>query len=331
MDLDAYVAVHRGEWVRLEQLLRRSSSLRGIEVDELVDLYARVGTHLSAVRAAAPDPALVAHLSQLVGSARGSITGTPDPGIRDLRRFLLVGFPGAVYRARWWILGSTVASLALAGALGWWIGDSEVVQRSIAQPDAVSQLVNHDFEDYYSRNNQGAFAAQVWTNNAWISAQCLVLGVTVVWVLFTLFQNAVNLGVAAGFMAAYGKLGLFFSLILPHGMLELTAVFVAAGAGLRVGWAWIDPGRLTRGRAVAQQGRAALVMAIGLTGVLFVSALLEAFVTPSPLPTWARIGVGAMAEVGFLTYVAVFGRRAVRAGDVGDREELAQSYAPSAG
>ena len=53
-------------------------------------------------------------------------------------------------------------------------------------------------------------------------------------------------------------------------------------------------------------------VALGLVVVLFVSGLIEAFVTPSGLPTWVRIGIGVLAEAAFLAYVIVFGRRARR-------------------
>lgn len=80
----------------------------------------------------------------------------------------------------------------------------------------------------------------------------------------------------------------------------------------------IDPGPFTRRTALAQQGRAALGMAIGLALVLFVSGVIEGFVTPSGLPTWARIAIGVVAEGAFLAYVYVLGGRAARAGDTGD-------------
>jgi len=107
-------------------------------------------------------------------------------------------------------------------------------------------------------------------------------------------------------------------------MLELTAIFIAGGIGLRTGWAWVAPGPLPRARSLAIAGRTAGVVALGLVGVLLVSGVIEAFVTPSSLPTAARIGIGAVAEIGFLSYVIVFGRRGVRAGATADlsREEL---------
>ena len=98
-------------------------------------------------------------------------------------------------------------------------------------------------------------------------------------------------------------------------MLELSAVFVASGIGLRTGWAWVAPGQLPRAQSLAAAGRVAGVAALGLAGVLLVSGVIEAFVTPSGLPTWMRIGIGGAAELAFLTYVVVLG---VRAGETGD-------------
>jgi hypothetical protein len=73
-----------------------------------------------------------------------------------------------------------------------------------------------------------------------------------------------------------------------------------------------------------------VTIALGLVVVLLVSGVIEAFVTPSPLPTWARILIGACAETAFLAYVLVLGRRAAAAGLTGDMAE-APDYAPAVG
>ena len=124
--------------------------------------------------------------------------------------------------------------------------------------------------------------------------------------------------VSAGLMISHDKGGLFFSLITPHGLLELTAVFVAGGVGLRLFWSWVEPGDRSRPQAIAREGRTAGTVALGLVAVLLVSGVIEAFVTPSGLPTWARIGIGVLAEAAFLTYVFTLGRWAVRRGEIGD-------------
>ena len=317
MDLDAYVSAHRDEWARLDELSGRRR-LDGVEADELIALYQRVATQLSVVRSAAPDPALVTRLSTLVTRARAAVTGGPEAAWSDLARFFTVSFPAALYRTRrWWAL-TMLTSLLVALAVGWWVGTHPQVQAAVASREEIRQLVQNDFEGYYSQHAASSFAAQVWTNNAWVSALCIAFGVLGLPVVYVLLQNVANLGLVGGLMAAGGRLDLFFGLILPHGLLELTAVFVAAGTGLRLFWTWVEPGGRTRTRALAEEGRAAVGVAMGLVVVLAVSGVIEAFVTPSGLPTWVRIGMGVLAEVAFLTYVLTLGRWAVRRGEIGD-------------
>jgi uncharacterized membrane protein SpoIIM required for sporulation len=336
VDLDAYVAAHRGEWQRLEQLLGRARSprrLSGAEVDELVDLYQRTATHLSVVQSAGNDPALVGRLSSLVARARGVVAGGRQPVWRDVARFLREDFPAVCYRTRWWWLGAAAAFVVVATAYGVFIAHSPEAQLAVAPPEVVKRLVEKDFADYYSSAPAQDFTSRVFTNNVYVAAQAILFGVLLgLPVLYVLYQNALNVGVAGGLMAANGRTGEFFGLILPHGVLELTAVFVASGLGLKLGWTVIDPGRgRTRTRALAEEGRALVVGALGLAVVLLVSGFIEGFVTPSGLPTWLRIGIGLLAETAFLLWVFVLGRRAHLAGVSGDlRDDLRGDELPTA-
>ncbi|MEU2427903.1 stage II sporulation protein M [Streptomyces sp. NPDC007861] len=321
MDLDVFVMTHRAEWDRLDHLLRRGRRLTGAEADELVALYQRTATHLSLIQSSAPDPMITGRLTQLVARARSTVTGTRRATWRDVAHFLTAGFPAAVYRSRHWWVPTAVLSTLVAAIIGWWIGTHPEVQSAIAAPGELRELTRPggEYETYYSSHPAASFAAQVWTNNAQAAAMCLVLGAFLCLpVLWILFLNMANLGIGIGLMSSAGRLDTFLGLVLPHGLLELTAVFVAAGTGLRLGWTLIDPGPQSRRTAMAQQGRAALGMAMGLALVLFVAGVIEGFVTPSGLPTWARIAIGIVAELAFLAYVYVIGRRAALAGDVGD-------------
>jgi uncharacterized membrane protein SpoIIM required for sporulation len=317
MDIDAFVAEHQPTWQRLRDLLGRRR-LSGPEADELVALYQRTATHLSVVRSSSPDPTLVGWLSSLVGRARSTVTGSPTPAWRDLARFFVVGFPAACYRTRFWSSGVAVATIMVSWAIAVWVAGNPEVQSSLATPEEVRELTEHGFAAYYSSGPAGSFGARVWTNNAFVAATCLVSGVLLLPVAWILLQNALNLGASAGLMASTGRLDQFFGLIIPHGLLELTCVFIAAGAGLRLGWTVIDPGPLPRAEAVAAAGRATVGMALGVALALLVAGSIEAFVTPSGLPGWVKIAIGVLAEALFLTYLFVLGRRASRAGEIGD-------------
>ena len=317
MDVDAYVAAHEARWSRLDELSRRRR-LTGAEADELVDGYQEVATHLSVLRSSAPDAALVAYLSGLLARARSRTTGSRTTSWRDVGTFLAATFPAALYRtSRWW-LATVAANVAVAAVMMVWLLHHPGVQSSLVPPAEARQLVNNDFAGYYSEYAASHFAAQVWTNNAWVAALCIAFGVFGLPVVWVLYQNILNVSVIGALMIQHGRGSLFWGLILPHGMLELTAVFVAAGVGLRLFWSWVEPGRRSRSQSLAQEGRTAAAVSLGLVLVLLVSGVIEAFVTPSGLPTWARIAIGAAAEAGFLAYVFWLGRHAYHAGHTGD-------------
>jgi uncharacterized membrane protein SpoIIM required for sporulation len=319
VDVDAFVVTHRDTWSRLDWLLKHRRRLTGAEIDELVELYQRVSTHLSIVRSASSDSALVGRLSSLVARGRAVVTGAHAPLTGELVRFWTVSFPVVAYRAwRWW-LGTAVIFFAVTVVIAFWVISSTDVQSTVGTPSDIDKLVNHDFASYYSEHPAAAFALHIWVNNSWVAAKCIgfaiLLGLPIP---LLLFQNAANLGVSAGLMYQAGKTGILFGLLIPHGLLELTAVFLAAAVGMRLGWSVIAPGDRPRGQVLAEQGRAVVAVAVGLVAVLLVSGLIEGLVTPSPLPTLLRIGIGVAAEAAFLSYIGYFGRRAARAGETGD-------------
>lgn len=317
MDLDAYVLAHTHEWQRLEQLVQRRR-LTGAEADELVETYQGVATHLSVVRTSAPDGSLVAHLSSLLARARTRMVGTRTGSWRGVAAFFTERFPAALYRMRWWWLGCMAANVAVTAVMMIWLLDHPNVEQSLLSPTEIDQLVNSDFEGYYSEFAASHFAAQVWVNNAWVSALCVALGILGFPVVYLLFQNISNLAIIGSIMTRAEQGGHFWGLILPHGLLELTAVFVAGGVGLRLFWSWIEPGALTRTQSIAREGRTAATVVLGLVVVLAISGAIEGFVTPSGLPTWARVGIGVVAELTFFAYVFVLGRQAHARGITGD-------------
>ena len=124
--------------------------------------------------------------------------------------------------------------------------------------------------------------------------------------LLVLIQNGVLLGAVAGLSIGAGNGRPFFSLVTAHGVLELSCICVAAAAGLRIGWAIVDPGYRRRGEALRSETRAAIEMLLGTAPWLVVAGLVEGFVTPAgfDLPIVIAIGLG----LGALYWGLVFWR-----------------------
>lgn len=315
MDLDRYIAQHQPAWDRLAHLSRRgrrgSHRLEPAELDELVQLYQRVSGHLSHARVAYGDPALTALLTRTVADANAVIYGARSSARTAVRDFVLVSFPGAVWRIRHFVLVAAVLTVLPGVVVGTWIANSDAALEA-SGPEAVrAAYVAEDFEAYYSSAPASQFAAEVTFNNIQVSITAFAVGILAcVGTAGILVFNGANVGVAGGLFHAVGEWERFWGLILPHGLLEITAVVVAGGAGLRLGWTLVDPGDRPRVVALTEEGRRSVVVVLGLVGAFVTAGLIEGFVTGSPLPTAVRVGIGVLVEAVFLTYVVRLGRAA---------------------
>lgn len=325
MDVDRFVATNRPVWDRLDTLARRAGGgrLAPAELDELVDLYQRVATHLSLARTAYREPALTASLTNLTARAGSVLYGSRPRTLRAVGDFFTTTFPAALWHLRRLAAVSAALLLLPAVAVGVWIAGSPAALEALGSEALREAYVQEDFEAYYSSEPAAQFATEVTVNNIQVAFTAFALGILLcVPTVYVLVLNGGLLGQAGGLHAVYDVLPRFFGLILPHGLLELTAIIVAGATGLRLGWTVIDPGDRPRGAALAAEGRRAITVVIGLVVLFVVAGAVEGFITGSRLPTWARVGVGVLVEAVFLVYAVVLGRRAAAGGFSGQVGEL---------
>lgn len=316
MDADALSDARRDEWERLDALSRQR--LDGEGVDELIVRYRAASADLAELKTSVGESPQGAYVSSILARARMRLTGTSDNIFAQAGRFFADQLPAALYRLRWTTLVIAVVFIAITVAVAAWISSDPALVATLGPADFLKQYADESFTEYYTENPAAVFAGMVWTNNAWIALQCVLFGVTGIWPIYMIAQNAFNLGVSGAVMAAHDRIDVMVLYILPHGMLEMTCIFVAAAAGLHVFWAWVAPGNRSRATALAEQGRALATVAIGLVFALFLSGLVEGFVTGWSLPWPIKIGIGAAALGVFLVYMLLVGRRAYQRGERGD-------------
>lgn len=327
--IDSYVLQHTEEWLRLEELVelaqRRSRKLNGEELDELLFRYQRVSAHLSHVRSTFGDPQVTARLTRVVADARALIYGSQAKSSGAIRTFFSSTFPAAVWTARRFILVSALAFFVPAIVVAVWLANSPAAIEASAPPALREAYINEDFEAYYSSAPAAEFSTDVLINNIQVSFLAFVAGIAwAVPTLLVLMFNGANVGVPAGLFHDAGQAQLFWGLILPHGLLEITAILVAGGAGIRMGWSLIVPGDQTRVKSLVAEAQRSVSIIIGLVLVFVLAGLIEGFVTPSPLDTWARVSIGVAAFAAFWGYVIGLGPTAVRRGYTGSIAEDAR-------
>ena len=309
MDSLAYAQAHDAQWRRLKKLARMRR-LSGEQSDELIQLYQRSAGQLAHIRTQAPDPDIVLRLSAVLGYARSRITAVPVSPLVAVLRFFTVALPYAFYRIRWWIAVVTAVCVLFACAMGFAYALNPDLLDTLGSYSQQQAYAKQAFEAYYSQYSHADFSALVWSNNAWIAVQCVAGGVSGIYPGFVLLMNSLNIGQSAAIMNRFDELPIFFQLILPHGQLELMAIFISGAAGIRLFWAWVHPGSMPRVQALGREGRQTMLVSIGLVFVLFISGLEEGFVTPSSLPWWLKIAIGTLSLLLLWLWILICGRRA---------------------
>ena len=71
------------------------------------------------------------------------------------------------------------------------------------------------------------------THNMLVAVLAFVGGITLgLYTLYAMWQNGIIVGALAGLFTVDHRTAVFWSLIVPHGVTELTAIFIAGGGGL---------------------------------------------------------------------------------------------------
>lgn len=317
MDIDAYSAKHRPAWKRLETL-NRKRRLNGEEIDELVGLYQRTSSDLATLTSSATDPDLVLELTRIVQASRGRISGAHAGLLKSLGYYFTVTLPLALYRLGPLFLATVAFSLFISVFTGFWVHTHPEIMTAQSSEMELQQYAQEAFIAYYSNYPAPDFMAQLWTHNATIAVTMVATFMTGFYPAIILVENFAQVGAAGAVMAKYGDLGVFFGLITPHGLLELSSIILAAALSLRLFWAIFVPGSLSRTHAFAKTGRELLPVAMALILFLGISGIEEAFLTPSPLLPLVKVFVAVVVYAMLIAWVVILGRRAKKHGLSGD-------------
>jgi uncharacterized membrane protein SpoIIM required for sporulation len=296
--VERFVSDRQAGWAELEALVRRAGGrperLGPDGVRELGARYRAAAADLALARRRFPADPVTARLERLVASARQTVYGSRRAR-PSLRAFLGRGY--------WQRVRERPVALAVAGGL--LFGSAALALLwGATDPGAAAGVVPGNFIDAAQppRGDRGlsaaqsaAFSSEIFTNNIEVTLVAFAAGITAgIGTALSLLFNGLILGAVLGLSIDAGTTGQVLRLIVAHGVLELSCIVVAAAAGLRVGWALVDPGRRTRREALETEARAAVVIAFGTAPWLVVAGLAEGFVSPSGQSpaTVAAIGLG---------------------------------------
>lgn len=313
MNSQRFIELNREKWTKLQQLLDKIekhgvAKLNRDELQDLGPLFRRVTADLSYAQTNFAESDVVAYLNRLVARAHSHLYRTETVSLKSLVNFYLKGFPGLICEYRKYII--TAAFILIAGiALGWLLNHYHSSLANAVLPAEIRESVNKgvqskDVGKPIGSNEKPVFSGLIMTNNIRVSLFSLVLGVT--WgtgTAYILLFNGLILGVLADIFTTHQQSLAFWSLILPHGILELFAIVLNGGAGLLIASALVKPGDYKRKDALVLKGKPAVQIAMGSIPILVTAAVIEGFLTPLKILPWLKIGFALITALGLFIYV----------------------------
>jgi uncharacterized membrane protein SpoIIM required for sporulation len=314
--LSRFLADRTPSWDALEAQLRRAGSrperLGADGVLQLGAAYRSAAADLAHARRAYPDDPVVARLDLLVRRARALVYGRV--GARSsLREFVRREYWAQVRALGRWLGVAALALLLPALLVGVWGAVDPAAAATLVPGDFIDGAAPPTLDRGLASSESAAFSSQLFTNNIRVTLIAFVagLGCVVPAVLLVAFNGAI-LGAVLGVAAANGNLDRVLHLVVAHGVLELSCIVVGAAAGMRVGWAVVDPGDRPRRLAIRDAARPTVLVVVGTAPFLVVCGIVEGFVSPAGWSAVAVTALGVGLGAGYWALVAVRGREGLR-------------------
>jgi uncharacterized membrane protein SpoIIM required for sporulation/uncharacterized RDD family membrane protein YckC len=312
----------KADWDEYAALLERArtAGLRNLgeaTVSRFAALYREIAADLARARTYGGSPELVYTLERMVGSGHNLLYRPPTHSLRRLRHWLVAGFP-ALVRRRWSpiVLASVLFYLPALLTFAAVRADPPLARELLptlmlarAEEAQAKEARGEGYVDI-PEIHMPLMASQLIANNVQVTFLAFAGGVLAgLGTVFILVFNGLHLGSAAGLFANHGASLHLWTFVLPHGVIELTAICIAGGAGLWMGSAVLMPGRRTRGEVLVERAREGVSLIAGTTLLLVIAGFIEGFISPSmALPREAKLSLAGLFALLLVAYLALAGR-----------------------
>lgn len=314
--MSRFINEKKTNWQRLEDLLMLADAgtLRGLskaEVREFGELYRRAASDLAIARAETRDPKLINYLNSLVIRAHGKIYRADAKGANIVWQFLSKDFPRS-FRQTWrftFLAFLLFTFFAVASGLLCYFDTNFADNLGVSQ---VRYFAQSNMKWWLSLNEANQIGStQILTNNILVAFKAFTYGAFFgIGTIYVLIFNGLSIGGVVGvcYQANPSFANDLVTFMIGHGVVELSCIFIAGGAGMLIGYSMIVPGDLTRTEALKKNGLTAVRLAIGCALLLVVAGIIEGFLSPSELPAYIKFGTGIFTGIAMYFYLLTVGR-----------------------
>lgn len=317
--LDRFVADRQGDWARLEDLTKRAASgqLRSLNASDLEDmtrLYRLAASDLARARRDFPGDRLVAYLNRLVSNSYAGVYSTAGFSWRDIGRWYVSGFPRLFRETAGYYLLAVLMFLG-TGLLSYFATLFYLPAATVLLDSNTYQSILSYAEDGKLWTNipgaeRSLASATIMTNNIQVTILAFSGGMLVgLGTAYVLILNGIQLGAIFGIVTKYGLGYDLLAFVSGHGVIELSVICLAGGAGFMLADSILRPGMLTRGEALRFAAQKAIRLLLGGASLLVVAGTIEGFLSPSEVPSFVKYGMGIVTGILLYGYWLLGGRK----------------------
>ena len=314
MDVKQLIKKHREEWKQLEQLLTelsgRKKGITGEKIDSFHRLYQKASQNLSYCQTHFPNDDVTGYLNGLVSKAHNLLYKDQISSGKQIRHFFSTKFIGLLLEQwRFVFIAFVLFTVGAAGSFVAVVNDPLHIYTLL--PDSISHAVDPDrLGEGHESINSAVISTEIMTNNIKVAFLAFAGGITFgLLTVYLLVYNGVIIGALAALFWHSGKTYDFWAYIVPHGMIELTAIFIAGGSGLLMGYKLFVPGNLSRGYQLKMQAKRSVQLLLGTIPLFVIAGIIEGYITPSTISLEAKYAVAILTVIALLLYVIVGGLR----------------------
>ena len=319
MQPDEFVRTRQREWEQLSHFLQRAEReirrLTPEEIDQLGRLYRATTSDLALAQRDFPTHRVTVYLNQLVGRAHATIYQEKPLAWRQLKTFALAGFP-QLFRESLLFIFAAALLFFVPGILSAVATFLEPTTAYSLLPegaqDLITRLENRELWFDMSVEERPYMSSFIMTNNIGVAFRAFAGGVLMgLFTLYILVFNGLLLGSVTGLAFHYGVGMDVWNFVIGHGVIELSIICFAGGAGLMLGWAILRPGLYSRRDALVAAARRAVLLLLGSVPFLVVAGLIEGFISPAETIPWPLkwvVGIGSGAVMYGYLFLAGRGR-----------------------
>lgn len=307
MKEDKFIEQHSGQWQLLETTAARieKSGLRKLGPENariFLQSFRNTSHHLAYARTHYPDSDLTRYLNGLIGKCQTHVYAVERISPSEILRYLTRDYPRLLHAYQAFILGAFAVFLA-GSVLGFVMVQFSVDNAGYFLPEGMAEAIKEN-EMGSGEWNYPLMSSIIMTNNIGVALKAFVLGITLgVGTLYILFYNGALLGALTAVVYLYGDPLKYWSLILPHGILELTAIFISGASGLLLARGILIPGELARRYSLIKGAQQAASLIFGVAAMLVLAGIIEGFFTPLPLDPWVKLSFAGVSAVAIGIYI----------------------------